>query len=130
MVTRARSITYDYEPYFIIERERGIFYAIHKLIIQKRSFRYDLNSQIGSLTLGADITETSARGLELLVVCGKGVHPEPNIIEECRKFAEVAMHPFVSVETYGAAIGITVQEGERIIYVKVKPRLFRRVVNT
>jgi hypothetical protein len=111
-------------PFYIDETSSGVFYPIEKLEFTKSGL--DLTAFPGpELILGRDIIETPTQGLCLCVEHHMGSSLLRPVVNELRKLAQVSWHEFVSCYDGFIPVG---RDGS-LIYYKIKPRLFRKIVH-
>lgn len=133
-----KTFTFNGAPYFILERN-GVFQAVKALKTIDETGQYlgikhhdsDEHTDLVNLTLGLNIREIPDRRINILVEVPIQQADMWSIfvIEECRKLASVAGCDYVSVEKFGANLDQLIYQNSDTIFNKVRPRLFRKIVN-
>ena len=114
------------KPYFVLTSDEEIFRVIGSVSSNKKEFNwnYNYNEETEELILGRDIIEVPTRGLNLLVnKCDKmGLE----IINKSQKFAKLCLCDYVGLEKInGDYSGKAISKN----YIKIQPRLFRKIID-
>lgn len=116
-------------PYFILETESGVFYAVSSFRLTEETTTANLNRGVGKLELGLDLIEVPTRGISLIVRTPEKVNVVPYVIEELKKLASISSMDYFSYETFGRhCCQPVVFKSDTEIH-EIKPRLFRKIVN-
>ena len=135
-MTVEQTVKLEGSPYYLHQTESGLFYAIKCAMFIKndtkdqKEWTYESHSDIGQLLLGRDITESDTKGMPILVRVLKEEHILPRVIEECRKFAEISWHDYTSVKVIDGYIGRHIATEKHTEVFEIRPRLFRKNINT
>jgi len=93
-----KRIEFKEKPYFIYETEGGLYQVVSAVLIDSReSARYEPGQEEG-LRIGEDIVETPNEGITLALESPPKENPLPHIIAECRKYARISWHEYVTVD--------------------------------
>jgi len=118
------------KPYFIVERESGLFEVVKGLYIKEgENITTPETGEGNPLRLGLDIIEVPTRGIKLLVENMPNDFHLQIAVEELRKFCSVSGMDYVSYEPYGANVSLIRGSNGITQYHEVRPRLFRKVVD-
>jgi hypothetical protein len=123
-------VNFNGSPYYVKETDNGIFYAV-KCVYEKTNDKYNFFYEFFEkrFTLGMDIKEFSSRSLELYIEVPEGIFSVPVFIERCRAFASVAGYDQFSLENFGDAPAQFIEKSGNINMFKIRPRLFRNIVD-
>ena len=130
MYVQRLKITNTGKPYFICERSSELFGVLSGLVSHPvaEGVAYCLE---GDLRLGKDIREMPTRGLNLEVEIDSGTDQLDvvrTIIEECRRFGDVAGAEYAGVEIIsGNFISMLLWSYGGIDCHRVVPRIFEKV---
>jgi len=118
-------------PVFLDERENGIFYSVKAFRYIKNSpeyseYEYDWSKK---LIVGHDIIETPNRNMSVVVKCnGNGGDVLLEILNECKKLAEISGHDFVTIDPFGEKLGKLLKVEGSTKFLEVRPRLFKKAI--
>lgn len=130
-----RTINLQGEPYFVLEREGGIFRIVQSVEMAYKSTsplpHITLNSEGEDLVEKKDLIEVPTRGLCLAVRCLEDIHGFLSTLDDLKKLAQITENDFFSYETFGNKMRYYEEEfrtkqGTGLI---IQPRLFKKVVN-
>ena len=126
METETRTVEFEGSPYFVLERESGVFQVVRAIDLEiKKNTRFS-SYQIdeNKLELGLDLIEIPAR-ITLAVRSPKIDHSLPYVVAELKKLAQITGTDYFSYELFGNSFSVyRIGLGE-YSYLGIKPRLFR-----
>ncbi len=123
-----KTITFEGEPYFLLEKERGVFQAVRTFRFFGEELKFEQDMDVGDLRVGENMDETIYRGpLLCLEYWGDRMTAFLHIASEARKFAEIAWYDYIALRRNTK--GEIFQDNYRCGYLLFTPRLFRKARN-
>ncbi|MBW2966696.1 hypothetical protein KY342_06355 [Candidatus Woesearchaeota archaeon] len=120
-------IEFEGKPYFLYEREKGLFHIVLSIEVHSRkSIKCCCNKDI--LISGEDIKETSNQDITLALTYPLDENPTEYIIDECRKYAKVSWHDYVSLDLDNfARMAMDLRDGVGLV--TFSPKLYNKIID-